>query len=526
MDDRENEYLRTPTEVADALGLPLLGALAAEPRFHQLAESLTSLSPDPRFSGRLYRFIDAEAPLIWVAGLGDAGEELPVAIGLAEMAAATGAAPALLACTRESLPPGGGGRRGRPIFSHRFADAVAALYPSGCVAGSSGLQGVYRAWPFGAPEDAPLEPASMIVAGPVSEGVPPLPASSVTNVILVVPYRDQPIRRLLEAAEMIRAGGYTITGCVAYGPEAGAGGMAPVPENVPVAREPLPSEPPAPVAAFEPPAPLPIEPVAVPVRQTWSAAFGPRQTRGVPSWLRRGLLVAGLAVGVAVIAFGGMTLWRMLSGTGPGRSPKYSTTALQTPSAGEAAVQEPASPIGIEEVTTSPAAAEPAITTPPAVAEPVTEPPAARASAPVVEASPPSPPPAAAETLRAEAPVTVRPPEPPAPTPDATEELLHDMVSSRSGPYAVQCGAYQSEATARREAQLLTAAGIPARALHVRIPERGAWWRVLAGEFTDVEAAAALARRLLSEGRVREAHPVGAGGLGQSVEVPAGNAPR
>jgi len=33
-------------------------------------------------------------------------------------------------------------------------------------------------------------------------------------------------------------------------------------------------------------------------------------------------------------------------------------------------------------------------------------------------------------------------------------------------------------------------------------------------------------RRLVSEGRVREAHPVGAGGLGQTVEVPAGNAPR
>jgi hypothetical protein len=514
MDDRENEYLRTPAEAADALGLPLLGVLAAEPRFHQLAESLTSLSPDPRFSGRLYRFIDADAPLIWVAGLGDAGEELPVAIGLAEMAAATGAAPALLACTRESVPPGGGGRRGRPIFSHRFADAVAALYPSGCVAGSSGLQGVYRAWPFGAPEDAPLEPAAMIVAGPVSEGLPPLPASSVTNVILVVPYRDQPIRRLVEAAETIRAGGYAITGCIAYGPE--AGGAAPVPESAPTAGEALPAEPPA------PPAPLPVEPVAVPVRQTWSDAFGPRPARGVPSWPRRGLLVGGLAVGVAVIAFGGMTLWRMLNGTGPGRSPKYSTSALQPPGAGEAAVQEPASPVGIEEATTT------------AAAEPVTNPPAApasaemsapRAAAPGVAASPPSASPAAAETLRAEAPAAP-PPEPPAPTPGETDERLHDMVTSRSAPYAVQCGAYQSEATARREAQLLSAAGIPARALHVRIPERGAWWRVLAGEFTDVETAAALARRLVSEGRVREAHPVGAGGLGQTVEVPAGNAPR
>ena len=122
MDDRENEYLRTPTEVADALGLPLLGALAAEPRFHQLAESLTSLSPDPRFSGRLYRFIDAEAPLIWVAGLGDAGEELPVAIGLAEMAAATGAAPALLACTRESVPRAGVGAAG--VRSSRTASRM------------------------------------------------------------------------------------------------------------------------------------------------------------------------------------------------------------------------------------------------------------------------------------------------------------------------------------------------------------------------------------------------------------------
>lgn len=512
MDDRENEYLRTPAEAADALGLPLLGVLAAEPRFHQLAESLTSLSPDPRFSGRLYRFIDSDAPLIWVAGLGDAGEELPVAIGLAEMAAATGAAPALLACTRESIPPGGGGRRGRPIFSHRFAEAVAALYPSGCVAGSSGLQGVYRAWPFGAPEDAPLEPAAVIVAGPASEGVLPLPSSSVTNVILVVPYRDQPIRRLVEAAEAIRAGGYAITGCVAYGPEAGAAAVAaPAAERGPAAAEVAP--PPPAVSAPVPPAPLPVEPVAVPVRQTWAAAFGPRQSRGVPPWLRRGLRVAGLVIGVAVVGFGGMTLWRMLSGTGPGRAPKTSTVALQAPGTGEAAIQEPASPVGIEEVAAPPVSGGEADAIPPIETEAPITPPAApvtadttatRMTAPIVEASTPSPSP---------------------PTPEATETLLHDMVRSRSGPYAVQCGSYQSEATARREAERLTAAGVPTRAIQVRIPERGAWWRVLAGEFADLETAAALARRLVSEGRLREAHPVGAGGLGLSVEVPAGSAP-
>jgi len=391
------------------------------------------------------------------------------------------------------------------------------------VAGSSGLQGVYRAWPFGAPEDAPLEPAAVIVAGSVSEGLPPLPAASVTNVILVVPYRDQPIRRLVEATEMIRAGGFTITGCVAYGPEAGAAAplletpRAPVPDVIAPA-------PPAPVAAFEPPAPLPAEPVSVPVRRTWSESFGPRPSRGVPSWLRRGLLVAGLAVGAVVIAFGGMTLWRMLSGTGPGRAPQYPTTALQPPTAGEAAVQEPASAVGIEEAAAPPDAAEASIMEPPAEApaiEPATEPGAAettatRAAVPVVEATPPPAAAAAAETL---------PPSPP--TPEATDAQLHDMVSSRSGPYAVQCGAYQSEATARHEAELLSAAGFPAQALHVRIPERGAWWRVLTGEFTDAASASALARRLVAEGRVREAHPVGAGGLGLSVvEVPAGDAPR
>ena len=68
-----------------------------EPRFYQLQEMLASLAPDPRFAERLYRLIDRHPPRIWVAGLGDAGEEIPVAVWIAEQAAGEGAGAVLLA---------------------------------------------------------------------------------------------------------------------------------------------------------------------------------------------------------------------------------------------------------------------------------------------------------------------------------------------------------------------------------------------------------------------------------------------
>ena len=473
-EDRENGYLRTPAEVADALGLPLLGALAAEARFHQLAEGLASLSPDPRFSGRLYRFIDAETPLIWVAGLGDAGEELPVAIGLAEMAAATGAAPVLLAFTREGTPPGDAPRhRGRPIFSHRFADAVAGLFPAGCVAGSSGIQGVYRAWPVGVPEDAPLEPAAMVVAGPALEGSPNLPASDVTHVILVVPYRDQPRRRLVEAADAVRAAGYAITGCVAFGHE--PGGATPR-ETVLSGPDQSSDEEPAAVPAFAPSEPFASEAEPVPVRQSWSATFGPNGGRSTSSPWRRGLVLAAVVVGAALVAFAGVTLLRMRSTSGPARAAVRPTVTVPTPElppeAGETAAAD-----------------------------------SSRAT-PVTETAPREPEPPASEN--------------PAPPPKvAPEETLHDIVNSRAAPFAVQCGAFRNATVARREAQRLSGFGMPARALRVRIPGQGEWWRVVMGEFAEPDSALALARRLIAQRRVTHAHPVGAAGLGRSLDLPA-----
>jgi cell division septation protein DedD len=509
----ETPYWRTPAEVAEALGLPLLGALAAEPRFRQLTDSLAGIAPDPRFSSRVYRFVEGEAPLIRIVGLGDAGEELPVAVGLSEMAAAAGSAPVLLVHTRELVaPPGDLGPGGRPIFSHRFSDALGALFRTGCVARGAGVQGVYRAWPADAGEGPPLEPATVVVAGPLQDDVPELPASAVSHAILVVPYRDQPLEKIRYAVESLKGAGLNLIGCVAYGSE------GPAEPQAGEAR----AEPPSQAEAIEgPPAESAPEPEPIPIARPWSEAFGPRPgagprgLRGGSSSRRRWVLPA-LVAGAAVAAFVAVTLLRMESGR---------RTLVPPPAAPAAALpRTPSTPVALDSAAAA-VAAPPAdsgrVAAVPADSAVATE---TAASARVTAAAPrdsggPAPavaPPALARVAaRADAP---RPAEP--------GETIRDMVDDRRGPFAVLCGSFLEAARAERLVARLSARGWEARIVRLRIPARGVYRRVVVGSYADVDSARAAARRLADRDRVKDVQVVGAAGLGRTLDAPVGRARR
>ncbi|MBM3317209.1 MAG: hypothetical protein FJY75_05105, partial [Candidatus Eisenbacteria bacterium] len=379
---------RDPREIAHSLGISYLGSLAAELRAPELTGSLAGLAPDPRFSERLFRFVTGDLPLVWVAGLGDAGEEIPVAVGLAARAATKGVAPVLLVRPGETLRPGTSEHSGRPIEAGaHFGTLLGGLSSAAWTASATGIQGVYRAWCDARPEGDALWPAAMVVAGGVFDG-PPVP-EQVTHLILVIPYRDQPRERIEAAIDGLGAARERIIGFVAYGslhdaPAAGGEGASPWPSDAAVATPARGgaggAEPSAdrgagdagaasptdagesgqPPDGASPPACEPLSPreeAAGPIEeisaaQAWTDSFGPRRPAGLT--LRPAVAVAGAAI-VIVGAAAALLLLRpeIL------RTPRSATpaAAVERPPAAPARPADAPEP-SLEEIAVAPEVAE------------------------------------------------------------------------------------------------------------------------------------------------------------------------
>ncbi len=487
-------YFTSSSAAAAALGLPLLGSLQTEPRFHQLAESLSSLAPDPRFSERIYRFLHAESPLIWVVGLGDAGEEIPVAVGVAEMAAQAGAAPVLLVRPIESPPLGASGMSGRAVHSHRFAEALDALFPSGCVGQSTGIQGVFRGWPQGSAEGAPLEPGAVVIAGRSEEEGFALPPEQTSHVLLVVPFRDQPMGRLVACVRDLRAAGYPLVGFVAFGLEdssegtgdhlaTAAGEAAPATTAEASAAADVRSEAGSGVT--------PSEEVAV--EEPWSATFGPRaQSEGLEDWAQperrpsshwRHVGIAALLIAMVAVA-AWMLRSRFRPADAPVREPVRETVTAAPPPLAAVAAVVAAPPI-------------------PAVADSASH---------VAETAPDSTGVRVASDSLAV--------EPASAIDAAAVGEIRDMVAVSTGPFTVLCGSFSSAARAANEIMRLGQAGLGARALSVRIPGRGVWYRVVVGGCASAAEARALAEEIVGAGTVSSAQVVAADGWGRPVGAP------
>lgn len=635
-------YFRDPREIAQVLGLSYLGSLAADPHVQELTGSLAGLAPDPRFSERLFRFVNGELPLVWVAGLGDAGEEIPVAVGLAARAATKGIAPVLLVRPGETLYPGAGEVEGRPVEAGaHFGEALAGLGEGHWGASATGIQGVYRAWRNARPEGDALWPAAIVVASGGFADCPGV-APQATHLILVIPFRDQPRERIESALEAMAAFRDRLIGFVAYGSlgdtphEAAATERIepmPAPALTPLSDRPRPAAPgdlgdierqaakpagregeetepdsaaPAPrddpqaqegpetargaearereeesPAVAGPQADLAADEIRA--AQAWTESFGPRKTgRSARDWLVRaavGLILAGIAIGGVgllrpELLFGSRGMPRApisdprpvagpaetpSEGTGPARMlPPTESDFL--PAAGgdtlgaseeirEDLVGEPGLEadtqggetetalratervsIGLageaeEEVGAKRGDGGGAFPAVPVVEEPdaLESPDAARESpdaARVVERARDSV--SAREVERVDAPAAPRAQQSAPPVADSAQSAapVRAMVPTRDGPYAVLCGSFQSEDRAASEVARLSAAGHPARSVAVAIPERGVWQRVLVGEFAEVEAALALARRLADGEVVPACQVVAGGGRGMVIGRP------
>ncbi|MBD3235118.1 MAG: hypothetical protein GF330_00250, partial [Candidatus Eisenbacteria bacterium] len=218
------QYFSTLAEIEESLGVPMLGRLDAEPRYYQLQEVLASLSPEPHFAERLYRLLEQHPSRIWVAGLGDAGEETPVAVGIAEQAAGKSGGSALLIRLQDA--PADAAREGvlRPVISPAMAGPLEALFPRGCAAMPSGIQGVFRAFEASEAVGEPIAPESLIVSGGTEDEERWPPRQSIERVLLVVPFRDQTRERIVTQARAVAQAGYQVVGFVAFGPPGTAAG--------------------------------------------------------------------------------------------------------------------------------------------------------------------------------------------------------------------------------------------------------------------------------------------------------------
>ena len=262
-DRQPTRTFRSAQEAAGTLGLALLGSLPADPRLHPREAGLADLTPDPRFCARVYRFVAGPSPAVWVLGLGQAGEELPVAIAIAERAAASGAAPVLLVRPRESLS----GPPGLPVAGGAFVPLLNAVLRGTVMAEPTGLQGVLRAWSgAGSPGDGPagssaaapggagaravesspltgeaapgaVVPGGVVVAGDDSGDTPEPPPEALTHLVLVVPFRDVPAVQIEERVKALVRSGHPVVGMVAYGKEEEGAANATQPDEEPAASE-------------------------------------------------------------------------------------------------------------------------------------------------------------------------------------------------------------------------------------------------------------------------------------------------
>jgi hypothetical protein len=561
-DPSESRYFLDPQTIAQSLTLAHLGTLAAQLRVHELTGSLAGLAPEPRFAERLLRFVTGELPLVWVAGLGTAGEEIPIAVGLAGRAAASGTAPVLLVRAGETRLAGAAEVTGRPIEAGvHFGTVLEPLFPAGLVASATGIQGVYRAWSEARAEGEALWPAAVVVAAAFGADAPEVPAG-VTHLILVIPYRDQPRETIEAAVGRLRAVGRRILGFVAIESPASP---FPMPPAQPAGAHAIASAPPR----------EPGEREEVVVARAWTDAFGPRRgrrrrkgpqgSRPSRTWLY--VLAGGALVVLAAIA-GGLLLPRLMrapapasrqaerpadsaTAASPSRAPapegasmapadSFGKPAFEFPAAsrvdalepewerdglGDSMLDESAAfetdslGDGLEpefEVAPGaiPVAEAPDIPAPRGAEARLTPLDAPKAAPPGTEVAGESVPPAA-EASAAQA-------APPAgsATEQAHEPAYHDMVPQRDAPFAILCGSFQSEQRAVEEVKRLVARSRDVRRVAVRIPDRGIWHRVLVGHCTSEAEARELARTLLDAGDTPACQIVCADGKGIVIGSP------
>ncbi len=490
------DYFSHEADLEGSLDLPILGRLDWEPRFMQRHEDLQGFAPDPTHAERLARFVPLDPPGVWVLGLGGTGEEVPVAVGLAQQATGPDRGAVFLIGPEVERPSGVSTSGLRPVSPGAYGPLVDTIFPQGCGAQATGLQGVYRLWPEADPEAAPIEASGMILATHTAEEARRPEPEAVSGVVLVVPYRDLPAAVIAEQVTNLRAFDYPLLGMVTVSAPAGAppsagsawsdpeetmadGQGGAMNETAHVERKPPEEEMEAAATEDLGPEEAPPEgegPERVAVQDTWSDNFGPGARRqrskgaalfGIPWWV--------LVVVMILVAIAGLIATRL---------------------------------IGVESVPES--EAPPFVSTPPAESEEIQ----AEVPATPVEEAPP---------VVSDAPVRVSPPRP------AMEEAApvappmegpRPVLTTSGPPYALLCGSFRKVELADREVSRLRSLELDARTAAVEIPEKGVWNRVVVGSWPALAEARQVAVRAVSEGWVKEAFVVSESGYGRLIHPP------
>ncbi len=215
---RPNDYVSTAQGLEARLDVPLLAELALPPRTtRDQSAGLHQLRPDPRACDRLFHLLQAEPFVVGVVGLGESGEEWPVAVGLAERAAAGGFAPVVLLGVEECHPGGESIQGLRRVASAVHKTLLDRVCPEGCGVRAAGIQGVFQAQSVMSDDttDPPLEPGGLLLVGRADAFTNAPLTESLGGLLLVAPYRDVPDSAMREEVTTISAMGYAVLGMVA-----------------------------------------------------------------------------------------------------------------------------------------------------------------------------------------------------------------------------------------------------------------------------------------------------------------------
>lgn len=87
------------------------------------------------------------------------------------------------------------------------------------------------------------------------------------------------------------------------------------------------------------------------------------------------------------------------------------------------------------------------------------------------------------------------------------------------GRFVIHFSSFKLQTEAETEVAALRLRGIEARSIRVEIPERGTWYRIVAGDFATFAEAESVVLRLQAEGKIPYAHIAADGGRGQPVPV-------
>ena len=86
----------------------------------------------------------------------------------------------------------------------------------------------------------------------------------------------------------------------------------------------------------------------------------------------------------------------------------------------------------------------------------------------------------------------------------SAKPALAGPVDREDGKFTVQVSSHPNEKDAAREVERLQSAGVAARVVRAEIPDRGTWYRVQVGRFSDRAQAEQYARQLRERDAVRD----------------------